>query len=379
MATRLLLRIYRRHIFSKSTNRNRLTSPFRGRPISDEGTKDLREIGERFWGLRKVDINRNKGRVMAEESKQPIEEVGDGSSKRPQFGARYLTEETDVFKHNAWDDVEWDEEQEKLAQEMVEKNSTKKFTLQEVKSLTEDGAASQNWDKFYGIHANRFFKDRNWLFTEFPELNFNKEVNSANQRFHILEVGCGVGNTVFPILETNCHPETRVFACDFSPTAVDLVKQHPEYLKDNSRCSAFVCDITSSDDWVNNAPIEPKSLDAVTMLFVLSAIDPVQGMDLAVSNVAKYLRSGGHVYFRDYGRYDLAQLRIKPGKCLRDNFYARGDGTLVYFFDLEDLTTLFERNGFKLVQHKIDRRLQVNRGKKIKMYRVWLQAKFQKL
>ena len=44
------------------------------------------------------------------------------------------------------------------------------------------------------------------------------------------------------------------------------------------------------------------------------------------------------------------QLRIKPGKCLRDNFYARGDGTLVYFFDLEDLTTLFERNGFKLVQ-----------------------------
>ena len=49
-----------------------------------------------------------------------------------------MTEETDVFKHNAWDDVEWDEEQEKLAQEMVEKNSTKKFTLQEVKSLTGD-------------------------------------------------------------------------------------------------------------------------------------------------------------------------------------------------------------------------------------------------
>lgn len=37
-----------------------------------------------------------------------------------------------------------------------------------------------------------------------------------------MQVGCGVGNTVYPLLEL-CPPSTRLWACDFSRTAVELV------------------------------------------------------------------------------------------------------------------------------------------------------------
>jgi methylase of polypeptide subunit release factors len=37
----------------------------------------------------------------------------------------------------------------------------------------------------------------------------------------ILEVGCGVGNLVLPLLEETRH---MFYACDFSPRAIDLLK-----------------------------------------------------------------------------------------------------------------------------------------------------------
>jgi hypothetical protein len=74
----------------------------------------------------------------------------------------------------------------------------------------------------------------------------------------------------------------------------------------------------------------------------------------------------------------MAQLRFKPSRTISEHFYARGDGTRVYFFDQSELETLWMDQGFQVVQNTLDRRLLVNRKRMLKMYRVWNQAKFQK-
>lgn len=131
--------------------------------------------------------------------------------------------------------------------------------------------ASKNWDLFYKRNTTNFFKDRHWPLTEFPELMAPGTM---------LELGCGVGNCLFPILESN--PNLMIKCTDFSPRAIEFVKAHAAF--DCGRIHAFVSDLTKDS---LRTFIEP--VDIITAIFCLSAIPPFKIRDVLL-NVKSVLK-----------------------------------------------------------------------------------------
>jgi tRNAThr (cytosine32-N3)-methyltransferase len=248
------------------------------------------------------------------------------------------------------------------------------------------------WDKFYKNNTSNFFKDRKWLQQEFPVLS--KIMHTGSGPVTLLEVGAGAGNTAFPILAKNQNPNLKIHACDFSKKAVEVIRENEAY--DIQYIQADVWDVAGD---VLPPDLSEGSVDVVLMIFIFSALSPPQWRR-AVQNIYKVLRLGGEVLFRDYGRGDLAQVRFKKGRYLEENFYIRGDGTRVYFFEKDELIKIWtgkgnvevsnaqvdataqgkeeQGTGFDVIDLGVDRRLLVNRAKQLKMYRCWMQGRFRK-
>ncbi|KAF9991183.1 hypothetical protein BGZ75_002810 [Mortierella antarctica] len=312
-------------------------------------------------------VGTKDGTTIDSDKKQQSSSRDVNAPETKAFGGRILTDESDVFEQNAWDHAPWGEEQEQHALNEIARQQRDPVPEELVE--TYHAEAADNWNKFYAKNENRFFKDRHWLRIEFPELFQMVEADAGEK--NVMEIGCGAGNTMFPMLIESKNPKLFVYACDFSSTAVGVVKGNRAY--DETRGKAFVWDLASDDI---PPEVEPESMDVLVLIFVLSALHPDK-WEQAMNNLYKLLKPGGLIVFRDYGRYDMAQLRFKKNRLLSDNFYVRGDGTRVYFFDSEEIVKLFGSK-FTIEQNAVDRRLIVNRLRKVKMYRVWLQGKFRK-
>jgi methyltransferase-like protein 6 len=218
----------------------------------------------------------------------------------------------------------------------------------------------KSWDLFYKRNKDNFYKDRNWTSREFPEL-----ADLSNKS--LLEVGCGVGNFILPLINLNRDRGFKAFSCDFSESAIEILKQHPESM--NGNLTPFCADIVN--DKLTDY-IEPHSIDIISMIFVLSAVKPEE-MERVIQNIKSVLKPNGRILFRDYGRYDAAQLRFKNGNKMEDNLYVRQDGTLAYYFTVNDIQRLFEKD-FEIIQNEYVFKSTVNRKMNLDVRRIFVQA-----
>ena len=257
-------------------------------------------------------------------------------------------------------DFEWNEDLEKEAKEIIKENSDNMESFEEFIDNQ-----NKNWEKFYKFNKTNFFKDRHYILEEFLELK-----NDKRDKITLLDMGCGVGNSFYPLLIR--LPNLYVNAFDFSKRAVNMSKTHPLYEKEKYRINVYDLDLVKDD-------IPNKNNDYGILMFVLSAIKPEEH-EKVVEKISKVINKGGILYFRDYARYDMAQLRFAKRKKNKvgDNLYMRKDKTLSYFFDKKEIEDLFIKYGFSIVNSNLICRLIENRKENKKMHRLWLQIKFKK-
>lgn len=305
--------------------------------------------------------------------------------------------------HEFWLEDEWTEHEMAEAHQKLEEAQP----LCDVRSSSARGAffirkfeeaAGENWDAFYSRNQTNFFKDRHYLHKAFPDevgplYSLESEKTSqisaeqvGDEKFVIMEIGCGVGNAILPLLERKRTVSIRgkqkqvvAWGLDFASVAIDLLKKDERFVaaSGEDRAYANVWDITEPPPAYDIVSISDVSI----LLFCLSAISPEKMLD-AAKHAASTLKPGGTLVFRDYGRYDEAQMKLGTSRAKRigDNFYVKSDGTRCYYFDLLDLKRLFGEEGARLeiLELKYLRRNYRNREMSRTRRRVWVQGRFRK-
>jgi methyltransferase-like protein 6 len=288
--------------------------------------------------------------------------------------------------------------------------------------------ASRAWERFYRTHSGgdsaglatsrersderpseknppanvTAFKDRHYLRKAFSDLMpqcvrddpsawvdpIDPRTTRAPDEFStdsklVLELGCGVGNSAFPLMRANL--DLRVVAVDCSPTAIAFLKANQEF--DARRCRAFCADLGNVEGPLTKEAVgserfvEDESIDAVTGVFFFSALD-ADAFARVARECARVLKKNGLVLFRDYSKEDVKgtdgpSTDFAPGQKVDEDAYVRGDGTLAVFFDEAFVTRVFQDAGFvgscERVTHEV-----TNRKLGITFTRHFVQGRFVK-
>lgn len=98
----------------------------------------------------------------------------------------------------------------------------------------------------------------------------------------------------------------------------------------------------------------------------------------AVCCCLQALRPGGLLLLRDHGLYDITHLRLQPEQRVGHRLYRRQDGTVCYFFTVEDLCAKVQAAGFETVECKYACVNLRNRKRSLDMKRVFVHGVFRK-
>lgn len=206
--------------------------------------------------------------------------------------------------------------------------------------------------------------------------NSENTTDKNNNNITVLEIGCGTGSTIYPLLRAN----SRIvgIAVDISPIAIAQLRHSVEYASAiaQQRLVTFVHDVSATDTFVtalrqHNSSVT-KEVDYVTCIWTLSALAP-EMQRACVKTLWKCLNDNGCVLVRDFAVGDMRHVRLleenrmvvvrcgmkknssnseKNNETVDDDdddgvykhqnqWCIRGDGTYAYFFDIDTLRSLF--------------------------------------
>ena len=216
-----------------------------------------------------------------------------------------------------------------------------------------------------------FFKERRSLLQEFPLL--------ATGSLRVLEIGCGTGSSVLPLLRGN--PDASVHASDPSAAAVAQMRRQVDAAGFGGRLTSEVQADASGSPC---AAVAPASFDVAMAVYTLSAVPGADGDGALLAATAAAVRPGGAVIVRDYGMYDMRHLsdakssqRVAGGRDAGSEFLRVG-GMYRRYYSLEGLAALAARAGLVVEESRyLCVRLR-NERRKLTMDRVYVHAVLRK-